>query len=162
MPQRSPSTSGIFASRQSLKQRVRSIARAQPSTSSTTGGPRGWPSDQLPHVRPLGQALAFLIGAVATKGLAGLGEGRAGRRKSRQAREWEQIRQAAQQGWLIGREAFQQEIEAMTGRRLVGKHVEDPERRDQSPVKKYSDPIAGPMLSRHHEPHLGSKPCRVD
>src|SRR5713226_5355391 len=34
--------------------------------------------------------------------------------------EWEQIRQATQRGRLIGRKAFQKEIEAMTGRRLVG------------------------------------------
>jgi putative transposase len=34
--------------------------------------------------------------------------------------EWEQIRQATQRGRLIGREAFQKEIQARVGRRLVG------------------------------------------
>jgi putative transposase len=34
--------------------------------------------------------------------------------------EWKQIRQATQQGRLIGREAFQKEMETITGRRLVG------------------------------------------
>jgi hypothetical protein len=35
-------------------------------------------------------------------------------------REWEEIRQATQRGRLIGRETFQKQVEAMTGRRLVG------------------------------------------
>jgi hypothetical protein len=34
--------------------------------------------------------------------------------------EWEQIRQATQRGRLIGQKTFQKQIEAMTGRRLVG------------------------------------------
>jgi len=34
--------------------------------------------------------------------------------------EWEQIRQATQRGRLVGREAFQKEIEVMVGRRLIG------------------------------------------
>lgn len=34
--------------------------------------------------------------------------------------EWEEIRQATQRGRLIGRQAFQKQVEAMTGRRLVG------------------------------------------
>ena len=35
-------------------------------------------------------------------------------------RESEEIRQATQRGRLIGRETFQKQVEAMTGRRLVG------------------------------------------
>jgi putative transposase len=35
-------------------------------------------------------------------------------------REWEEIRQATQRGRLIGRETFHRQVEAMTGRRLVG------------------------------------------
>lgn len=35
--------------------------------------------------------------------------------------EWEKIRQATQRGRLIGQEKFQKQVEAMTGRRLVGK-----------------------------------------
>lgn len=35
-------------------------------------------------------------------------------------REWGEIRQATQRGRLIGRETFQKQVEAMTGRRLVG------------------------------------------
>ena len=34
--------------------------------------------------------------------------------------EWEEIRRATQRGRLIGRENFQKQVEAMTGRRLVG------------------------------------------
>ena len=34
--------------------------------------------------------------------------------------EWEKIRQATQRGRLIGKEVFQKEIEAMTGRRFIG------------------------------------------
>ncbi len=34
--------------------------------------------------------------------------------------EWDKIRQATQRGRLIGRETFQKQVEAMTGRRLVG------------------------------------------
>ena len=34
--------------------------------------------------------------------------------------EWAEIRQATQRGRLIGREPFQKQVEAMTGRRLVG------------------------------------------
>ena len=34
--------------------------------------------------------------------------------------EWEEIRQSTQRGRLIGREAFQRQVEALTGRRLVG------------------------------------------
>ena len=40
--------------------------------------------------------------------------------------------------------------------------VEDPEMCDQSPVKRCSDPTAGPLLNTYHEPHLGSTPWRVD
>jgi len=36
------------------------------------------------------------------------------------ADEWAHIRQATQQGHVIGTEQFQREIEAMLGRRLVG------------------------------------------
>jgi putative transposase len=35
-------------------------------------------------------------------------------------REWEEIRHATQRDRLIGREPFQKQVEAMTGRRLVG------------------------------------------
>ena len=35
-------------------------------------------------------------------------------------REWEEIRQATQRGRLFGREAFHRQVEAITGRRLVG------------------------------------------
>lgn len=34
--------------------------------------------------------------------------------------EWEEIRQATHRGRLIGQETFQKQVEAMTGRRLVG------------------------------------------
>lgn len=34
--------------------------------------------------------------------------------------EWAEIRQSTQRGRLIGREAFQKQVEAMTGRRLAG------------------------------------------
>jgi hypothetical protein len=34
--------------------------------------------------------------------------------------EWDGIRHATQRGRLIGRETFQKQVEAMTGRRLVG------------------------------------------
>jgi hypothetical protein len=34
--------------------------------------------------------------------------------------EWEDSHQATQRGRLIGRETFQKQVEAMTGRRLVG------------------------------------------
>ena len=37
-------------------------------------------------------------------------------------REWEEIRQATQRGRLIGRETFQKQVEAMTGRRLAQWH----------------------------------------
>ena len=39
---------------------------------------------------------------------------------SMRANEWAHIRQATQQGRVIGTEQFQREIEAMLGRRLVG------------------------------------------
>jgi len=34
--------------------------------------------------------------------------------------EWDEIRQSTQRGRLIGRETFQKQVEAMTGRRLMG------------------------------------------
>ncbi len=34
--------------------------------------------------------------------------------------EWKEIRQATQRGRSIGREIFHKQVEAMTGRRLVG------------------------------------------
>lgn len=34
--------------------------------------------------------------------------------------EWEEMRQAIQRGRLIGQETFQKQVEAVTGRRLVG------------------------------------------
>ena len=44
----------------------------------------------------------------------------------------------------------------------LGKHVEDPEKRYPSAMNRYSDLMAGPLLNKHYEPHLGSTPCRVD
>lgn len=42
--------------------------------------------------------------------------------------EWEEIRQATQRGHLIGRETFKQQVEAMTGRHLVGEARGRPKR----------------------------------
>jgi hypothetical protein len=39
------------------------------------------------------------------------------------ANEWAHIRQATQRGRMIGAEQFQREIEAMLGRRLVGREI---------------------------------------
>lgn len=41
-------------------------------------------------------------------------------RNAKDEGEWDGIRHATQRGRLIGRETFQKQVEAMTGRRLVG------------------------------------------
>lgn len=50
--------------------------------------------------------------------------------------EWEQIRQATQRGRLIGHEAFQKQIEAVTGRRLVGEVRGRPKKTTASRIEK--------------------------
>ena len=50
--------------------------------------------------------------------------------------EWTQIRQATQRGRLIGRETFQKQVEAMTGRRLVGEARGRPKKQNEIPVEK--------------------------
>lgn len=51
-------------------------------------------------------------------------------------REWEEIRQATQRGRLIGRETFQKQVEAMTGRRLVGEARGRPKKATASAIEK--------------------------
>jgi len=50
--------------------------------------------------------------------------------------EWEEIRQSTQRGRLIGRETFQKQIEAMTGRRLMGEARGRPKKPSESGVEK--------------------------
>ena len=50
--------------------------------------------------------------------------------------EWNGIRHATQRGRLIGREAFQKQVEAMTGRRLVGEARGRPKKRREIPIEK--------------------------
>ena len=50
--------------------------------------------------------------------------------------EWEEIRHSTQRGRLIGREAFQKQVEAMTGRRLVGEARGRPRKPAVSAVEK--------------------------
>ena len=50
--------------------------------------------------------------------------------------EWTQIRQATQRGRLIGRETFQKQVEAMTGRRLVGEARGRPKKQNEISVEK--------------------------
>jgi hypothetical protein len=54
--------------------------------------------------------------------------------------EWEEIGQATQRGHLIGRETFQKQVEAMTGRRLLGEAGGDLRRGLRVQSKKFSDP----------------------
>jgi hypothetical protein len=51
-------------------------------------------------------------------------------------REWEEIRQATQRGRLIGREPFQKQVEAMTGRRLVGEARRRPKKAATIAIEK--------------------------
>jgi putative transposase len=51
-------------------------------------------------------------------------------------REWEEIRQATQRGRLIGRETFQKQVEAMTGRRLVGEARGRPKKTARTRIEK--------------------------
>ena len=63
------------------------------------------------------------------------------------ADEWTHIRQATQQGRVIGTEQFQREIEAMLGRRLVGELRGRP-RKDRLAITPHdSDPIS-PVRAR--------------
>jgi len=50
--------------------------------------------------------------------------------------EWNEIRQSTQRGRLIGRETFQKQIEAMTGRRLMGEARGRPKKPAASAVEK--------------------------
>lgn len=50
-------------------------------------------------------------------------------------REWDEIRQATQRGRLIGKETFQKQVEAMIGRRLVGKARGRPRKRTVTPIE---------------------------
>jgi len=50
--------------------------------------------------------------------------------------EWDEIRQSTQRGRLIGRETFQKQIEAMTGRRLMGEARGRPKKPAVSAVEK--------------------------
>jgi len=50
--------------------------------------------------------------------------------------EWEGIRQATQRGRLIGQEKFQKQVEAMTGRRLVGEARGRPKKTAGNTVEK--------------------------
>jgi REP-associated tyrosine transposase len=51
-------------------------------------------------------------------------------------REWDEIRQATQRGRLIGRETFQKQVEAMTGRHLVGEARGRPKKADRTSNEK--------------------------
>ena len=51
-------------------------------------------------------------------------------------REWDEIRQATQRGRLIGRETFQKQVEAMTGRHLVGEARGRPKKVDRTSSEK--------------------------
>ena len=51
-------------------------------------------------------------------------------------REWNDIRQATQRGRLIGRESFQKQVEAMTGRHLVGEARGRPKKVDRTSIEK--------------------------
>jgi putative transposase len=51
-------------------------------------------------------------------------------------REWDEIRQATQRGRLIGRETFQKQVEAMTGRHLVGEARGRPKKEDRTSIEK--------------------------
>lgn len=51
-------------------------------------------------------------------------------------RYWEEIRQATQRGRLIGRETFQKQVEAMTGRRLVGEARGRPKKTTGTTIEK--------------------------
>jgi len=50
--------------------------------------------------------------------------------------EWDEIRHATQRGRLIGRETFQKQVEAMTGRRLVGEARGRPKKKNEIPIEK--------------------------
>jgi len=50
--------------------------------------------------------------------------------------EWNDIRQATQRGRLIGRESFQKQVEAMTGRHLVGEARGRPKKVDRTSIEK--------------------------
>jgi putative transposase len=50
--------------------------------------------------------------------------------------EWDEIRQSTQRGRLIGRETFQKQVEAMTGRRLMGEARGRPKKPAASAVEK--------------------------
>jgi putative transposase len=51
-------------------------------------------------------------------------------------REWDEIRQATQRGRSIGRETFQKQVEAMTGRHLVGEARGRPKKADPTSSEK--------------------------
>jgi putative transposase len=51
-------------------------------------------------------------------------------------REWDEIRHATQRGRLIGQETFQKQVEAMTGRRLVGEARGRPKKKPEISVEK--------------------------
>jgi len=53
-----------------------------------------------------------------------------------QEKEWEEIRQATQRGRLIGRETFQKQVEAMTGRRLIGEARGRPKKTARTTIGK--------------------------
>ena len=55
--------------------------------------------------------------------------------------QWDGIRHARQRGRLIGREAFQKQVQAMTGRRLEVKRAADLRRWRGCRSKKLSDPV---------------------
>lgn len=50
--------------------------------------------------------------------------------------EWNEIRQATQRGRLIGREAFQKQVEAITGRRLAGEARGRPRKIMETSIEK--------------------------
>jgi len=50
--------------------------------------------------------------------------------------EWEEIRQATQRGRLIGQQTFQKQVEAMTGRRLVGEARGRPRKTAETTIEK--------------------------
>src|SRR5687768_1440771 len=61
--------------------------------------------------------------------------------------EWDRIRRATQQGRLIGQETFQKQVEAMTGRRLVGEARGRPRKNGGKSIEKFSRPVSDPFYS---------------
>jgi len=51
-------------------------------------------------------------------------------------KEWEDIRQATQRGRLFGRETFHRQVEAITGRRLVGEARGRPKKTGVAAIEK--------------------------